>query len=364
MDTAPDFAKTLATLREDPHAVARRAATSGTRVIGYLGDGLPIALLLAAGALPVRLRGRPDADTSRADAFVESSFPTEHRVIASQWLAGELDHLDAVVFSRSDDGGQRLYYYLCELQRRGMCGGPRPLLFDGAGLPRESSLEHTHASVRLLATELGTKSGALPAALERVAASRQMLHAACEQARAASPLAGSFVWGLQFIAGCDWREDFAERARQWIRQARRMNAPRRVLLSGDALPDDQIHVALEDMGASVVLDLTASHFPNPASTREPLEALAVASQHCESPALSMRRDPRWLADAAREHRIDAAVLWLSEQDEALPWEIARQIRALRADGVPALLLARQSWRMTAGTLDQVTSFLRNPGSTA
>ena len=41
------------------------------------------------------------------------------RSIAEQWLTGELDFLDAVVFPRSDDSAQRLYYYLCELQRRG-----------------------------------------------------------------------------------------------------------------------------------------------------------------------------------------------------------------------------------------------------
>jgi hypothetical protein len=364
MDASPDFANALAMLTQDPHAIARQAAAAGTRVIGHVGDGLPVALTLAADALPVRLRGRPDADTSRADAFVESSFPTEHRVIASQWLAGELDHLDAVVFARSDDSGQRLYYYLCELQRRGLCRGPRPLLFDGAGLSRASSLQHTRASVQRLAAELGTQSGALPAALRRAAGRARVFDAVREPMQTDSPLAGSFVWALNYIAGCDWREDFAERAQQWLRLVPRLHAPRRVLLSGDALPGDQLHVALENIGASVVLELTGSSTADPASTHEPFDALAEAAQRGESPALSMRRDPRWLADAARAHRIDAAVLWLSEQDEALPWEIARQMRELRADGVPTLLLARQPWRVSAGTIDQVTSFIRNSGSPA
>lgn len=364
MNASPVFSDVLSTLRQDPHAVARQAAAAGTRVIGHVGDRVPVELTLAAGALPVKLRGRPDADTSRADAFVEPSFPSEHRVIASQWLAGELDHLDAVVFARSDDGGQRLYYYLCELQRRGLCRGPRPLLFDGGGLSRASSLEHTRASVQRLAAELGTKSSALPTALHRTAERARIFDAAREQVRADSPLSGSFVWGLYYVAGCDWSEDFAGRAQQWLRRAPRLNSPRRVLLAGDAPPDDQIHLALEHIGASVVVELTGSTIPIPASTHEPFDALADAAQLAESPALSMRRDPRWLADAARTHRIDAAVLWLSEQDEALPWEIARQVRELRADGVPTLLLARQPWRVSAGTLDQVTSFIENSGSPA
>jgi hypothetical protein len=364
MNASTDFARTYTELEQDPQAAARQAAGAGVRVIGHVGDGVPVALLLAAGALPVRLRGRPDADTSRADAFVESSFPTEHRVIASQWLAGDLDHLDAVVFARGDDAGQRLYYYLCELQRRGLCAGPRALLFDGAGLSRAASLEHTRASVRLLANELGADADSLPGALERLAARTRVLDQAREQGRAGEALAGSFIWRLQFIADCDGREDFAERARQWIRQAPRMTAPRRVLLSGDQLPDDRMHLELERVGASVVMELTGSSVATPDSTRDPLDAIADATRCCESPALSMRRDARWLADAARAHRIDSAVLWLSEQDEALPWEIARQVRELRADGVPTLLLARQPWRITAATLEQVTSFIQNPGSSS
>jgi hypothetical protein len=84
-----------------------------------------------------------------ADRFVESSFTPELRLIVEKWLDGSLDHLDAVIFSRGDDSGQRVYYYLCELQRRGLCRGPRALLFDVATLARTASIEHTLDSVQL-----------------------------------------------------------------------------------------------------------------------------------------------------------------------------------------------------------------------
>ena len=105
-------------LLADPLAAARTAARGGSRVIGYVGNDIPVALILAADALPVRLRGLA-GPTPRADRFLESSFTPDTRSIAEQWLAGDLDFLDAVVFARSDDAGQRLYYYVCELQRRG-----------------------------------------------------------------------------------------------------------------------------------------------------------------------------------------------------------------------------------------------------
>ena len=33
--------------------------------------------------------------------------------------------------------------------------------------------------------------------------------------------------------------------------------------------------------------------------------------------------------------MDAVVFWLIEEDEALPWEIARQMRSVEAAGIPA-----------------------------
>src|SRR5689334_2451978 len=117
MNTVDGFSSLVHRLRQDPQDAARSAARAGQRVVGYVGDAIPVALLLASGALPVRLRGTLGADTTGVDGFIESSFTPELRGIANQWLAGALDHLEAVVFARTDDSGQRLYYYLCELQR-------------------------------------------------------------------------------------------------------------------------------------------------------------------------------------------------------------------------------------------------------
>jgi hypothetical protein len=76
----------------------------------------------------------------------------------------------------------------------------------------------------------------------------------------------------------------------------------------------------------------------------------------------MRRQPRWLADCALSHRADAVLVWLSEENEALPWEIARQMQALRAAGIPALLLSRQPPDFSPSVLEQVTAFVRSPGA--
>jgi hypothetical protein len=359
MNLEDAFGQRLENLRRDPLAVARAAAARGERVIGYVGNDVPVALILAANALPVRLRGLMNTATTNADRYVESSFAPPVRSIAEQWLEHSFDFLDAVIFARGDDSGQRLYYYLCELQRRGLCAGPRPLLYDAASLARAASYEHTRDSTRLLAGHIGSVASSLETALQRVARRDAVAHAVRAHRLLPAPLRGSAAWLFDFAAGCDWSESFDQGARAWLDQAALLPMPRRVLLAGDPPPDDQLHVAVEASGASVVLELTESASAGERSQREPLAAIADEFQRRESPVLAMRRNAHWLTDHAREHRADAVLVWLSEEDEALPWEIARQMRSLRDAGIPALLLARQPAQISAATLTQVLHFLRD-----
>jgi hypothetical protein len=361
MNDTDTFSPGIRALRHDPQAIARQHAAAGGRVVGYVGNDVPVALILAGGALPVRLRGGEQAGTANADRFIESSFAPELRAVADQWLRGALDHLHAVVFARSDDSGQRLYYYLCELQRRGLCAGPRPLLYDVAGLARGASFEHTLESTRQLATELAAPNPALAAALRRVREREDLLLAVQARRQLPAPLSGSTAWALEYAAACDWRDSFDEAAWAWLAASPLLHIPRRVLLAGDPPPDGQLHTAIEAAGASVVLELTESGPGAARNGHDPLAAIATEFQGRESPALSMRRDARWLAGRALDCRADAVLVWLSEQNEALPWEISRQLQSLRAAGIPALLLARQPWEISAAVLTQVMHFARTPG---
>jgi hypothetical protein len=358
MHAPQNFSLHLRALRDDPQSVARGIAASGERVVGYVGNDVPVALILAAGAVPVRLRANPKATLSRADQFVESSFSPALRVVADQWLAGALDHLHSVVFARSDDSGQRLYYYLCELQRRGLCAGPRPLLFDAAGLPRSASLEHTLESTRVLASQLGVSADSLARARERVCEREELLRSVRAQRLLPAPLAGSVAWAIEYAAACDWHLSFDEAARRWLTSAAPLSAPKRVLLAGDPPADEQLHVAIEASGGSVVAELTESQSTGERNGGDPFSSIAREFQDRESPALSMRRNPHWLSERALAHRADSLLIWLSEQNEALPWEIARQMESLRASGIPTLMLSRQPWQLSSSVLKQVTDFCR------
>ena len=362
MDTPHGLTQNIHALRQDPQQAARTSAATGERIVGYVGNDVPVALILASGAMPVRLRSGTPADTCGVDRFIESSFSPELRAIANQWLQGALDHLQAVIFSRGDDSGQRLYYYLCELQRRGLCSGPRPLLYDVASLVRGPSTEHTRESTRLLADQLGAPVAALPRALERVARRDELMRAVQARRLLPAPLPGSSAWAIEYAAACDWRTDFDDAARRWLDSVPLLPVPKRVLLAGDPPPDEQLHTAIEAAGASVVIELTESQVASPRTQVDPLAAIAEEFQRRESPALSMRRNARWLADRALDHRADAVLVWLGEHNEALPWEIARQLHSLRAAGIPALLLERQPWNISAAVITQVMHFVRTAGA--
>ena len=130
-------------------------------MIASLGPDLPQDLLAATGVHAGLLPWDIDRETPAADRWLESKFPRWTYSVLQDWLDGRLDHLDAVVFSRADDGAQRLYYYISELRRLGEVGGPEPLIFDVAKIGRASSAQHMVASVRKLADRLGVGEIAL-----------------------------------------------------------------------------------------------------------------------------------------------------------------------------------------------------------
>ena len=341
----------------EPLSAAREAARAGTRVIGYYGNDIPVALILAAGALPVRLRAAPRSATARADLYLESAHSPELRALVEQWLAGELDFIETVIFPRSDDSAQRVYYYLCELQRRGVCAGPRPLLYDVAGIGRPVSVDYTRESTRRLARDLGVNDEQLPQALRRVADREKLCSDIRARCAADPPLPGSLAWALARASGCDWRETFDGRARRWLDEAISLPRARRILLAGDLLPDASLHEAIESAGGSVVLELTESAADGDTANSPLLDALADQFHARRTPVRAMREDAHWAVRNARNGRADAVVFWLAEEDESLPWEIARQMRNLATAGIPALALTRQSWQPDQAALARVGEFV-------
>jgi 2-hydroxyglutaryl-CoA dehydratase, D-component len=356
MSSTSPFLQRIATLHRDPLAVARKAAADGRRVVGYLSAHIPVELLLAANAVPVRLRGPAGTPTPRANDYLESSFSPESFAICELFLAGQLDFLDAIVFPRSNDSAQRLYYYLCELQRRKKIAGPTLWLYDVATIARETSKHHTLESTKQLAASLGVDVTQLPNAVDW-ARRRAKLISQLSNSVIENRVLGSEAQRIVRASEFDWAESFDSDLAAWLATKPKGPSRKAILFAGSAPPDDRLHLAVEAAGGTIACDLTDTQIEFGGSDVS-IEALAERHQHATSPAQAMARNANWLTNKAQASNTRGAILWLIEEDESLPWELAGQARTLIAANVQVLKLARQTWLANDETLAQIKTFVQ------
>ncbi|MEO6185759.1 MAG: 2-hydroxyacyl-CoA dehydratase family protein [Steroidobacteraceae bacterium] len=322
--------------------------------IGFVGPDVPVEVLLASRRPFGHLPWRTDGHTPWADEWLESGFPGWARSILEQWHDGAFDGLHTVVFSRSDDAAQRLFYYVRELQQRGSLRGPQPLVFDMSLVPRASSLANAADAVLTLCKALDVAPSALPAAIRRANELRRALQG-LQQRRAGQ---GAFYERLARAAlwndPSGWIGSVAEPASS--------PAAHRVLLAGSMPPDDRLHAAVEAAGASVVAEAHAFA----------LDRLRAAGAAGDVPALIIARQltassvgPRaffdragWLVAHARDTQAEAVILWLTREDEALAWQVPAQRKALAAAGIPALILPASHWLANDRAPEHIMNFCR------
>lgn len=347
----------------DPLRAARAHRQAGERVVGYVGVDVPVELVTAAAARSVRLPARIEAQTPQADRYLESSFAPALRSITEQWLSGAFDFLDTVIMSRSDDGTQRLYYYLCELQRRGLAGGPRPLLYDIAKIPRARSERHTLDAMGRLARELDARIEALPDAIAARNRRRERLRDLCRRREGTSPPLGSAVERVLRASDLDDSGTFDEALARWMREPLPVRSGPRLLLAGSTPPDERLHATIEDAGGCVVDefgDHSAHRLGEPISANEAADPLERLASHYHA----LRQSPRAffdraaeIAEQARRSTADGVVLWLIEEDESLAWDAPVIRQKLSSEGIALLTLTRCRWDAGDGALERVHRFV-------
>jgi hypothetical protein len=322
--------------------------------VGVVGADVPVDVLLASGRPFGHLPWQTSGATPWADRWLESSFPYWARSILEQWHAGAFDALGTVVFSRAEDASQRLFYYVRELQRRGVLRGPAAHAFDIALLARPTSVAHTTAAVTALAGALDTPLSRLAEGIERANELRAAL-AAIGRGRVAD---GGFYERLGRAALWNEPASWLGRLTTWPSAAAR--GPR-VLLAGSVPPDDRLHRAAEAGGAQVVAEthvhrlgrLGASLAPG---SEAPERAIARhAMQTSIGPRAVLDRGA-WLVAEATAARAAAVILWLTREDEALAWHVPAEQRALAAASVPTLVLTAARWQADDGALERVAQF--------
>jgi hypothetical protein len=353
----------------DPTACARAVRAAGGRVIGFVGTDVPVELIVAADAFPLLLPAQATHRPAlRAAAYLEPSFAPLERSIAEQWLGGEFDFVESVVFTRAADSAQRLYYYLCELQRRKLCDGPVPLLYDLAKIPRASSADYAQLATGRLAQALGSDAGRVRTGIEIRNHRRELLRRLQGLRQQPAAPNGTVVERVQRAADRCHAGQFDQALTAWLNLPRPAHSGPRLILAGSAPPDARLHEAVEQAGGLVIAEwgdhaLTRLGAPIDCGS-DPIKAL---SSHYHT----LPHGPRMFADCAaglfelvRSGAADGVIFWLLEEEEALVWDLPQQQRALRERCIPMLTLARCRWDIDEAALAAVRDFAAELGKRA
>jgi hypothetical protein len=345
----------LRAVLDDPLADVRAAAPGGC-ALGCVGYDVPLDLLLATDRPFAHLPWQADRATPFGDRWLESGFPGWARSMLQDWSDGAFDVFSQVLFTRSDDATQRLYYYVCELQRRGLLRGPAPLMLDVARIARPASLHRTTQALRGVGEQLGVSTQDLAQGVLHANALREHYAALDADRRGPGSLyaqlaQASHFTDLQSLPGLD---------------ALATASPvggRRVLLAGSAPPDDRLHREVEAAGATVVADhhgrSLRRHGPVVACAGDPFDALAAQLHGRPEGPRGFGNAAALLGDAVAAARADAVVLWLTREDESLVWHVPAQRRAMADAGVPLLVLGARRWDGNDGAATEIHAFLES-----
>jgi len=351
----------------DPFVAASAHAQRGGRVIGYVGVEIPVELIIASNAFPLRLPSFAQAAYASADAYLESSFMPDVRSICEQYLQGAFRILSAIILPRSNDSAQRQYYNLSELRSRGLAVGPEPLIFDLAKIPRETSRAHSRSAVEHLAMQIGALEDALPKAIAKRNRRRELVSAAASsRMNGGARNTGSIMERIFRAAGfCD-ADIFDAALGEWLQHADSDAAAPRIVLAGTSPPDERLHLAVEAGGGNVVAEFGDHASCNVAMPLIPAHgSFAAIADHYHSSTTGSRAFVDRAVDAvrlAKQVRAAGVIIWLLEEEDALIWDLPAQVAALSAAGIACLALVRRRWDGSDGALEEIKKFALGLGS--
>ena len=356
---AHDAAETLEGAFRDRCCAGSGGEAARPRV-GLFGDGLPEALVAAAGGEAVEVKAPPADDALAAgshavSAVIEDFVDPYAARFLHRFAAGWYREHAALIFARDDVAALTAYQYATELRRQNVIdrGGPRLLLWNLVHADSEAAHRFNMIQAErlrsALAETLGVASndGALPAALAAEAERRQAL-GRIDAAGVAGRLA--LVW---------------RNAGRWLPPGRHADlldaapgaaparpAGPRIGLVGTAVIDPAFHAMLDTIGP-VVADLQpyGRVWPDCHAGGPDLDALIR----------SVARFPLHLR-AAPPERFRAALLdWLSgcdlvvtqvdTSDDGFGWVVPALRHALAARDVPLVELGFRPFRPDAAWLD-------------
>jgi benzoyl-CoA reductase/2-hydroxyglutaryl-CoA dehydratase subunit BcrC/BadD/HgdB len=349
---------------------ARAWKRAGGRVVGYLCDNVPEELIMAAGFLPYRLSGNPDAGPDALEHYIQpfaAPFSARNRGVGfvdamlTMLLSGAFDFLDYLVIPHTRKTIQAFYRELT-LARQVYPELALPELYylDRAYTPFYTSEVFNRQRLLELKSQLELWSGqpitdaALAEAIEVTTESRQLLRQVANW-RAADPPRLSGVDALQVFATAFFmpKPDHNQLLRALLEAPpeRAPDAVVRLFVGGSPLDHLQLYELVESSGARVVAEdhcwgNRCAEFTLDAGL-PPFEALA--DRYHRRPACSIdfpmaRVVDRCVARACTAN-VDGALFFVLDNDGVHVWDTPDEVAALECNGIPSLYLNRQPYRI-------------------
>lgn len=364
----PDEIKNqLQQLTGDRNRRAKAWQAKGGKVVGYVSNTIPLELIHAAGLFPLHLSGTPGEDTPLADEFLEPAFDPWSRSLFEKLIRGDYRFLDAIILPRTHDALQRLYYYLCEIERKHpQYSLPPVFLVNLLHTPRASTTAYNRARFAQFAEFLQSLGNRFDdAALENSIDTYNRLRSSLSyfnrlRASADRPVSGFLA--QQVYAAVQSLP--AEESLSLLSQVETLAEPtpdaRPIVLAGSCLDHPQLHQLLDREKLCVVGDYHSlgNHFLGPTPVPAPeLTALAEHYQYHTLSGRSFEQKETSLVDFARQQNAQAIVFHYLLKEEALSWHYPRQQRAAEAAGLQTALLIDQPYQPDPSRLQNLVRTL-------
>ena len=352
----------LARLRagyDDRLGEAKRRKASGSTLVGYFLNSIPVELIVAAGLDPIRLVGDPERHAPIADRYMEEFMDGEVRSIFGSILAGDFDFADLLVIPRSSEVYLQLYYFLREMPEWEPAAAIPPIyLFDLLQSPHWLTARYDLGRMRAFADRLHALGGrvvtsdALRAAIVLINRLRVALQRAAQLWRGDAPAldgvdalkvigAASILPPAQAIAAIEAILADPPGALQ--------GGGPRLMLKGSPQNDPHVAELIVAAGGVVVAHDHVAGDPSfralVAEEGNPWEALATHYQrHIPGPRVhpQAEQDAHFIA-LAKEAKADGVIFFHDEWDDTLGWEYPDQRALLERAGIASLFMKRQPY---------------------
>jgi len=348
------------------HAIQAKAA--GQKVIGFVGNTVPVELILATGMMPCRL-APIEGDLSASDQYVESFADPDVRQVFQMYRTGKLDMLDMLIIPRSSEAHHKLYLMLREANRVGLAHGKPPLfLYEILHTQRESSrfygvqrTQELWQVLRQLSGESLAEVASVNHAIRLKNTQRgllRQLHQLRWQYKISSIDALQASVAVQFMTLVEGTRALEALVAQ-ASPVKELGL--NFLVRG--VPNDQIklHAALAQLNVNVLAEdddwgARAGLFPIVEDDFNPIEKVFEHYWRDVPCGRKFPVDDSWFLDQVQKSEVDGVVFYLPEPEDVYGWSYPADLKVCRQHGKQSVLVRAPSNNPQA-MMDQLKSQL-------